>query len=114
MAKLFVMLMAQKTAFPPNFVHSLDSTHMLMTAIAMRDAGLTFASVHDSYWTHAADVPVMNKLLREQFVLLHGQPILEHLYQSFVDRFPDLEFPPLPPRGDLRLSDVMNSPYFFD
>eukprot|EP00698_Gefionella_okellyi_P002915 TRINITY_DN12765_c0_g1_i1.p1 TRINITY_DN12765_c0_g1~~TRINITY_DN12765_c0_g1_i1.p1 ORF type:complete len:951 (-),score=155.09 TRINITY_DN12765_c0_g1_i1:1452-4304(-) len=104
----------QKSAFPPNFVHSLDSTHMLMTALACRDEGLTFASVHDSYWTHACDVPVMNRLLRDQFVLLHGQPILEHLHQSFVDRFPQLESPPLPARGDLRLTDVMNSQYFFD
>ncbi|XP_062158881.1 DNA-directed RNA polymerase 3B, chloroplastic isoform X2 [Alnus glutinosa] len=33
----------QRTAFPPNFVHSLDGTHMMMTAIACRDAGLRFA-----------------------------------------------------------------------
>ena len=25
--------MKQKNAFPPNFVHSLDSTHMLLTAL---------------------------------------------------------------------------------
>ena len=26
----------QRSAFPPNFIHSLDSTHMLMTALACR------------------------------------------------------------------------------
>lgn len=26
-------LMKQKNAFPPNFVHSLDSTHMLLTSL---------------------------------------------------------------------------------
>jgi hypothetical protein len=35
----------QRTAFPPNFVHSLDGTHMMMTAIACRDAGLRFAGL---------------------------------------------------------------------
>ena len=50
----------QRTAFPPNFVHSLDATHMLMTAIRMRDKNITFAAVHDSYWTHAQDIPAMN------------------------------------------------------
>ena len=25
-------------------------------------AGITFVSVHDCYWTHASDVPVMNKV----------------------------------------------------
>lgn len=24
---------AQATAFPPNFIHSLDATHMMMTAL---------------------------------------------------------------------------------
>ena len=33
----------QRTAFPPNFVHSLDGTHMMMTAVACREAGLNFA-----------------------------------------------------------------------
>ncbi|CAM9712481.1 unnamed protein product, partial [Heterosigma akashiwo] len=72
----------QRSAFPPNFVHSLDSTHMMMTAVKMHEAGLDFAAVHDSYWTHAADVDTMNRLLRESFVELYQQPVLERLYDS--------------------------------
>jgi DNA-directed RNA polymerase len=30
-----------------------------------------FAGVHDSFWTHAGNVPQMNKLLRAKFVELH-------------------------------------------
>jgi DNA-directed RNA polymerase len=52
----------QRSAFPPNFVHSLDATHMLMTTKIMKQKGLTFAAVHDSYWTHANDIPVMNEV----------------------------------------------------
>ena len=52
------------SAFPPNYVHSIDSTHMMLTAIECQKRGLTFAAVHDSYWTHAADVSLMNKILR--------------------------------------------------
>ncbi|CAI9098735.1 OLC1v1035430C1 [Oldenlandia corymbosa var. corymbosa] len=69
----------QRTAFPPNFVHSLDSTHMMMTAVACRDAGLQFAGVHDSFWTHACDVGKMNQILREKFVELYSMPILENV-----------------------------------
>jgi DNA-directed RNA polymerase len=53
----------QRTAFPPNFVHSLDATHMAMTSLKMKQLGLTFAAVHDSYWTHACDVETMNKVI---------------------------------------------------
>lgn len=50
----------QKSAFPPNFVHSLDSTHMMYTAERCMKLGLTFVAVHDSYWTHAGTVEKMN------------------------------------------------------
>lgn len=52
----------QRTAFPPNFVHSLDASHMLITSLKMKEKGLTFAAVHDSYWTHACDVETMNEV----------------------------------------------------
>lgn len=39
--------------------------------------------MHDSFWTHAADVPRMNEILREQFVVLHSRPILEDLAARF-------------------------------
>ncbi|KAJ6958175.1 hypothetical protein D5086_032249 [Populus alba] len=40
-----VQVRKQRTAFPPNFVHSLDGSHMMMTAVACRDAGLCFAGL---------------------------------------------------------------------
>ncbi|XP_022639574.1 DNA-directed RNA polymerase 3, chloroplastic-like isoform X4 [Vigna radiata var. radiata] len=39
----------QRSAFPPNFIHSLDSSHMMMTALACRDAGLCFAGFKFSF-----------------------------------------------------------------
>ncbi|GAB2280148.1 DNA-directed RNA polymerase 1B, mitochondrial [Dionaea muscipula] len=109
-----VMVKRQRTAFPPNFVHSLDGTHMMMTAIACKKAGLNFAGVHDSYWTHACDVDEMNRILREKFVELYELPILENLLESFQKSFPELKFPPLPERGDFDLREVLRSPYFFN
>lgn len=109
-----VMVNRQKSAFPPNFVHSLDGSHMMMTALACKEAGLSFAGVHDSYWTHAANAEEMNRILREKFVELYSAPILENLLKSFETSFPKLVFPPLPERGDYELNEVLNSPYFFN
>ncbi|KAJ6421515.1 hypothetical protein OIU84_028813 [Salix udensis] len=109
-----VMVQRQRTAFPPNFVHSLDSSHMMMTAVACKRAGLNFAGVHDSYWTHACDVDEMNRILREKFVELYETHILENLLESFEKSFPTLTFPPLPVRGDFELREVLESPYFFN
>ncbi|XP_075474300.1 DNA-directed RNA polymerase 3, chloroplastic-like [Primulina tabacum] len=109
-----VELRKQRTAFPPNFVHSLDGSHMMMTAIASRDAGIRFAGVHDSFWTHACDVDRMNQILRQKFVDLYNMPILENLLESFQASYPTLNFPPLPDRGDFDLEKVLDSPYFFN
>ena len=55
-------LVKQKGGFPPNFIHSLDSCHMMLTALYCQKNGLTFTSVHDSFWTHACDVDTMNEV----------------------------------------------------
>ncbi|CDY07360.1 BnaA07g24390D [Brassica napus] len=99
----------QMTAFAPNFVHSLDASHMMMTAVACNRAGLSFAGVHDSFWTHASDVDVMNRILRESLL----SSTTSHCW-SFQKSFPSLRFPPLPERGDFDLREVIRSPYFFN
>ncbi|MCJ8737740.1 hypothetical protein PDJAM_G00027500 [Pangasius djambal] len=121
----------QKNAFPPNFIHSLDSTHMMLTALNCYSAGLTFVSVHDCYWTHALTVDIMNKVCREQFVALHSQPILQNLSKFLLQKY--CSGPPgntkskkfleywkmsqllgkVPETGDFDLQRVKESTYFF-
>jgi DNA-directed RNA polymerase len=108
-----ISLNKQKSAFPPNYVHSLDSTHMLMTAIEMHSRGLDFSAVHDSYWAHPQNIDEMNVILREKFVDLYSQPLLENLRRDLVERFPAVTFPPVPKTGELDLEKVKESTYFF-
>ncbi|KAK9467353.1 hypothetical protein V1512DRAFT_236752 [Lipomyces arxii] len=77
----------QASAFPPNFIHSLDATHMLLSALACGRNGLTFAAVHDSYWTHSADVDKMNAILRDAFVKLHEGNLITRLKEEFEVRY---------------------------
>ncbi|GFF76308.1 DNA-directed RNA polymerase, mitochondrial [Aspergillus lentulus] len=77
----------QLQAFPPNFIHSLDATHMIMSANACNQAGLTFSAVHDSFWTHACDVDSMNQILREAFVRMHSDDIIRRLASEFQVRY---------------------------
>jgi DNA-directed RNA polymerase len=61
-------------ALPPNFVHSLDASHLMMTVLKCKEAGInSFGMVHDSYATHAADMPAMSRLLRHAFVELYAE-----------------------------------------
>ena len=34
---------------------------MMLTSLHLWSQGVTFASVHDCFWTHAEDVETMNK-----------------------------------------------------
>lgn len=103
----------QVSAFPPNYVHSLDSSHMLLTAIEMQKRGLHFSAVHDSYWTHPCDIEEMNTVLRESFIELYNRPLLEELKGMWEMRYPSINFPDIPEQGDLDLEDVRSAPYFF-
>lgn len=82
-----VSLRKQLQAFPPNFIHSLDATHMMLSALKCDEIGLTFAAVHDSFWTHAADVPIMNRVLRDAFVRMHSEDIIGRLREEFIARY---------------------------
>ena len=103
----------QRSAFAPNYVHSLDSAHMLLTAVKCRKEGVNFAAVHDSFWTNAASVDTMNRILRNEFIELHQRDLLNELRESFIMRHPNVKFDELPARGGLDLEVVRDSPYFF-
>lgn len=131
--KLKVDSRKQRNGFPPNYIHSIDASHMMLTSLEMNRAGLTFASVHDCYWTHANDVDLMNKLCRKQFVALHSQPLLETLSSDFLNyinkyqrEHPKLDkkheasvqnlkelVSSVPEKGTFDLNKVLESEYFF-
>ncbi|XP_071857685.1 mitochondrial RNA polymerase isoform X2 [Bombus fervidus] len=121
----------QRNAFAPNFIHSLDSTHMMLTGLNCNKNNITFVSVHDCFWTHPCTADAMNKICREQFVALHSQPILEDLAIFFVKRYlstyeqlkcknkPDIEeirkcLTNIPSKGNFDINNVLSSVYFFN
>lgn len=77
----------QLQGFPPNFIHSLDASHMLLSALQCSELGLEFAAVHDSFWTHAADVDVLNSVLREAFIRIHEEDVVGRLGAEFEARY---------------------------
>ncbi|KAH9874314.1 hypothetical protein IAQ61_003503 [Plenodomus lingam] len=77
----------QLQAFPPNFIHSLDATHMILSALKCSEMGLDFAAVHDSFWTHASDIPTLNVILRDAFVRMHSENIVDRLAAEFATRY---------------------------
>lgn len=103
----------QKIAFPPNYVHSLDSSHMMRTAVACRRRAIAFGAVHDSFWSHAGTMNQMGEILRDQFVALHKEALLQRLEGELRARYPEIPFEPAPELGQLEIEEVLRSRYFF-
>jgi DNA-directed RNA polymerase len=107
----------QAQGIAPNFVHSMDASHMMATVNACRERGVThFSMVHDSYGVHASDVDVLAHELRRAFVEQYSRDVLGAFRQQLINQLPPKlaeKIPPLPPMGSLDLTAVLDSEYFF-
>lgn len=103
----------QVSAVSPNFVHSVDSSHMLMAAMRCHAETIWFAPVHDCFWTHANTASRMNVILRETFVELHEMELLERVRSEWAAKHRDIKFPEAPKQGALDRRLIMDSPYAF-
>ena len=98
-----------KNSIAPNFVHSMDASHLVLTVEECSRLGIgSLAMIHDDYGTHAADTEKLYRAIRETFVRMYDafDPLVD-----FRNQFEDL--PALPSRGDLDLAAVIQSPFFF-
>ena len=90
----------------PNFVHSLDASHLLKTLDTCHIEGIQFVSVHDSFGTHAADAGRLHNILRREFVNMHKTcTVLAELGAQY--NMSELS------RGTLELDHVNSSQFFF-
>lgn len=95
----------------PNFVHSLDSTHLLKVILA---ANCDIVPIHDSLATHACDVDHMHEIIRAEFFNMYNdyEP-LEVLREAAELAGGDTSEIPSPELGTLNLELVKDSPFFF-
>lgn len=108
----------QTSSIAPNFVHSMDAGHLMLTVENCVKAGLTsFSMIHDSFGTLAGDSETMYRIVRESFVEIYDQrdilgefreEILEQLSEESAKKLPEL-----PSKGDLDVSAIMQSKYAF-
>jgi DNA-directed RNA polymerase len=97
-----------------HLVHSMDAAHMMLTINRLYAAGIRhFAMVHDSYGVHACDVDLLNRILREEFVRIYSEPVLQNFLDQQRKAHPGIALPDPPKTGDLDIRQVLSSPYFF-
>lgn len=95
-------------AVAPNFVHSLDASHMARVVLKATEEGMDVVTIHDDFGVHAADTERFHQIIREEFVAMYeGNTILEDMAAATGYDVP------IPAKGDLNLRDILRSTYFF-
>lgn len=96
----------QRSGIAPNFVHSVDSSHMVLTINAV-DLH-SYAMIHDDFGTHAGNTHHLFKAIRRAFrhMYVNTDPIRHWADQQGVSTAGL-------PRGNYDIEDIKNADYFF-
>ena len=122
----------QVLGISPNFVHSMDASHLVNT-VALGSDIQAWAMIHDSYGTYACDTPKLHKYIREAFVSMYksndvlvdfctvAKAAIRNAYAEAlsigdIQTMKDIEktkLPVIPSTGDFDIEEVKVSNYFF-
>lgn len=104
----------QALAIAPNFVHSLDAAAMMLTIDMSLDNGITsFAMIHDSYGTVAADMDILAACIRHAFVDMYEEHDVLNEFRESLPEEVRVETNERPPLGTLDIKGVLESQFFF-
>jgi len=105
----------QANGVAPNWVHSMDATHLRMAILYGKDNGInSFAVIHDSFGTHACDSDLLGACLRESMVDLYQGDVLEEFRSETCEFLPTSgNIPTKPAFGNLDLNQIKESDYVF-
>ncbi|MGD0499453.1 MAG: DNA-directed RNA polymerase [Bryobacteraceae bacterium] len=105
----------QRSTVSANFVHSFDAAHLMLTIHRLHKEKVgDFTVIHDGYGVHASDIDLMHRVLREEFVKMYREPVVQRFLDEQRRANPRVRLPdPRPPFGDLDIEGVLKSPYFF-
>lgn len=97
----------QRLGIVPNFIHSVDASHMVMT---INETELpAYSMIHDEFGCHAGHVPSLYSTTRQTFYKLH-------YYNNPLEMWAVHQGIPLecvPQRGTFDIAEVLRSKYIF-
>lgn len=98
------------SAISPNVVHSYDASHLAICAANWDGA---IGVIHDSYSTHASDVPRLLDLVKDVFIYMYeDKDTFEDLQSQILTNDDGFDFPK-PEFGKLDFNEIAKSDFFF-
>lgn len=104
----------QANGIAPNYIHSMDASHLMMTINACTLAGIKhFSTIHDSYGCPIAQTETMYRCVRQAFVDMYTDNDVLKSFAEDMKHLTTSSLPTLPTKGALHLQDVLDSKYIF-
>lgn len=103
------------TAVPPNFIHSLDASHLIFSVNRATSEGITqITTVHDAFGTTPARMGRLAQILREEFVKLYAPDQFSLIVNAAQKAGVKIDPPPSWIGDRLNIEDVAKAEYLFD
>jgi DNA-directed RNA polymerase len=108
----------QGQGISPNFIHSCDAAHLMLTVARAKQDGInSFAMIHDSFGTTAGDTERLYHVVRESFIEMYTEiQVLEAFRDELAAQLSEkarARLEELPQRGTLELAAVADSKFCF-
>jgi DNA-directed RNA polymerase len=96
---------------PPNFVHSMDAAHLVLSVNAVVEEGITdIAVIHDCYAALAPQVQRFQQIIRRELALMYHIDVLRRLRDGCDGASVSEQ---LPEKGNLDLLEIQTAEYPF-
>lgn len=108
----------QVSGIAPNFIHSLDASHLMFSVCAAKKSRITsFALVHDSLGVHAGKTEEFAQILREQFWQLYTkhkplEDFVEHIKPLLISG-DERKLPKIPMINTFCPDDILKAKFLF-
>jgi len=108
----------QASGIAPNFIHSMDASHLQLTVNACARHGVhSFAMIHDSFGCHAGFAHVMFEQVRQVLVDTYEEhDVIAEFFEEFAEQLHESQLekmPALPSKGNLDIREILKSLYTF-
>lgn len=106
----------QSQAIAPNFIHSMDASHLQLTVNRAAEAKISnFAMIHDSYGTSLAKAGLLFRLIRECFIEMYLTHDVLTTFERDISPFimDKQKLPPQPTKGTFDIDQIKESLYAF-
>ena len=101
-----------KVALAPNFIHTLDSSHLVLVALRCEEKDdMDIQVIHDELATHAADMIYLHRFVQEEFYELHSPNILSDFRKQMQELIDYIK--KHPEQGSYRIEEVLSAPHLF-